>query len=120
MRRGKTGGEPADGAKDATPRPARRRSKPRAKAVRTVKPRPHGWCDKRICVSAPMPVLCPHCKSSDTTAANGVHYNLHFGVRYEHRICNTCHFSFTASRSMTETEKEQQAARSPNFMRTAK
>ena len=65
--------------------------------------------DKRICVPAPMPVQCPRCRSSRTTAANGVHYNLHFGVRYEHRVCGSCRYTFTASRRMTAEELEEKA-----------
>lgn len=65
-----------------------------------------GSYNTRICVPAPMPVQCPHCRSSKTTAANGVHYNLHFGTRYEHRVCSTCGFTFTAMRRMTAEELE--------------
>ena len=63
-----------------------------------------GGYDRRVCVPAPMPVQCPHCRSTRTTAANGVHYNLHFGSRYEHRVCGACGFTFTAMRRMTEEE----------------
>ena len=72
-----------------------------AEAKKAVEP---GAYDKRICVPAPMPVQCPHCRSTRTTAANGVHYNLHFGSRYEHRVCGACGFTFTAMRRMTEEE----------------
>lgn len=67
--------------------------------------------DKRVCVPAPMPVQCPRCRSSRTTAANGVHYNLHFGCRYEHRVCGACGYTFTASRRMTEEELARQTAK---------
>ena len=60
--------------------------------------------DRRVCVHAPMPVCCPRCRSSRTTMANGVHYNLHFAVRYEHRVCGACGFAFTATRRMTAEE----------------
>lgn len=60
--------------------------------------------DTRVCVAAPMPVQCPHCRSSRTTAANGVHYNEHFATRYEHRVCSACGFTFTATRRMTAEE----------------
>lgn len=63
--------------------------------------------DTRVCVAAPMPVQCPHCRSSRTTAANGVHYNGHFAVRYEHRVCAACGFTFTATRRMTAEELER-------------
>lgn len=58
----------------------------------------------RVCVPAPMPVRCPHCGGTKTTAANGVHYNLFYGTRYEHRVCPACGFSFTAARRMTREE----------------
>lgn len=67
--------------------------------------------DTRVCVPAPMPIQCPKCRSSKTTAANGVHYNLHFATRYEHRICGTCQFAFTAMRRMTEEELAKKAPR---------
>jgi len=70
-----------------------------------------GAYDKRVCVPAPMPVQCPRCRSSRTTAANGVHYNLHFGCRYEHRVCGSCGYTFTASRRMTEEELARQTAK---------
>ena len=68
-----------------------------------------GGYDRRVCVPAPMPVQCPHCRSTRTTAANGVHYNLHFGSRYEHRVCSACGFTFTAMRRMTEEELARHA-----------
>lgn len=71
---------------------------------------PDGY-DKRVCVPAPMPVQCPRCRSSRTTTANGVHYNLHFGVRYEHRVCGACGYTFTASRRMTAEELERREAK---------
>jgi transcriptional regulator NrdR family protein len=67
--------------------------------------------DTRVCVPAPMPIQCPKCRSSKTTAANGVHYNLHFATRYEHRICSACQFAFTAMRRMTEEELAKKAPR---------
>lgn len=70
-----------------------------------------GSCSTRVCVPAPMPVQCPQCRSSKTTAANGVHYNMHFGTRYEHRICGACGYSFTASRRMTAEELARQEAK---------
>ena len=79
-----------------------------AEANKAVEP---GAYDKRICVPAPMPVQCPRCRSSRTTAANGVHYNLHFGCRYEHRVCGSCGYTFTASRRMTEEELARQTAK---------
>lgn len=69
-----------------------------------------GYC-ARVCVPAPMPVQCPHCRSSRTTAANGVHYNAHFAVRYEHRVCGVCGYTFTASRRMTEEELARRSAK---------
>ena len=66
--------------------------------------RPAAWCDTRVCVPAPMPVLCPKCKCSETAAANGVHYRR--GSRYEHRICGACGFAFIAMRSMTAWERQ--------------
>jgi len=68
-----------------------------------MKQPPAGY-NTRVCVPAPMPVQCPHCRSSRTTAANGVHYNLHFGSRYEHRVCGSCGYTFTAMRRMTAEE----------------
>lgn len=67
--------------------------------------------DTRVCVPAPMPIQCPKCRSSKTTAANGVHYNVHFATRYEHRICGACQFAFTAMRRMTEEELAKKAPR---------
>lgn len=61
----------------------------------------------RVCVPAPMPVCCPRCRSSKTPIENGVHYNIRFGVRYEHRVCAACGFSFTASRRMTAEELDE-------------
>lgn len=66
-----------------------------------------GGYETRVCVAAPMPVSCPHCRSSRTTAANGVHYNRHFATRYEHRVCGACGFTFTATRRMTAEELER-------------
>lgn len=66
-----------------------------------------GGYSTRVCVPAPMPVQCPHCRSSRTTAANGVHYNTHFAVRYEHRVCGACGYTFTATRRMTAEELER-------------
>lgn len=66
-----------------------------------------GGYGTRVCVAAPMPVQCPHCRSSRTTAANGVHYNAHFATRYEHRVCGACGFTFTATRRMTAEELER-------------
>ena len=74
-------------------------------------PSPEGSYSTRVCVPAPMPVQCPQCRSSKTTAANGVHYNMHFGTRYEHRICGACGYSFTASRRMTAEELARQEAK---------
>ena len=73
-------------------------------------PPPSGTYDRRVCVPAPMPVQCPKCRSSRTTAANGVHYNLHFGSRYEHRVCSACGFTFTAMRRMTAEELAEKMA----------
>lgn len=70
-------------------------------ANKSIRPDAYG---KRVCVPAPMPVQCPRCRSSRTTTANGVHYNLHFGCRYEHRVCGACGFTFTATRRMTAEE----------------
>lgn len=58
-------------------------------------------------VNAPMPIECPHCRSSKTTAANGVHYNVHFFTRYEHRVCSKCGYTFTAARRMTAEEIDE-------------
>ncbi len=69
-----------------------------------------GGYSTRVCVPAPMPVQCPHCRSSRTTAANGVHYNVHFATRFEHRVCSTCGYSFTASRRMTAEELSRAGA----------
>lgn len=70
-----------------------------------------GVYDHRVCVPAPMPVQCPHCRSSKTTTANGVHYNLHFGSRYEHRVCSSCGYTFTAMRRMTAEELAEKRAK---------
>lgn len=75
----------------------------RNKAAQPPQPA-EGLYNTRVCVPAPMPVQCPHCRSSRTTAANGVHYNLHFGSRYEHRVCSACGYTFTAMRRMTAEE----------------
>lgn len=60
--------------------------------------------ERRICVPAPMPITCPYCRSQKTRIRNGVHYNISYGVRYEHRVCLKCERSFTAARRMTEEE----------------
>lgn len=60
--------------------------------------------DTRVCVPAPMPVECPHCGGTRTTAANGVHCVREAGLRYEHRVCSACGFTFTAVRRMTADE----------------
>lgn len=88
--------------------------KPSAKStVKKIQSNPplEGSYSTRVCVPAPMPVQCPKCRSSKTTAANGVHYNMHFGTRYEHRICGACGYSFTASRRMTAAELARQEAK---------
>lgn len=69
-----------------------------------------GSYNTRVCVPAPMPIACPHCGGTRTTAANGVHYNLHYWTRYEHRVCPACGFTFTAARRMTREEIEQKTA----------
>lgn len=63
----------------------------------------------RVCVAAPMPIECPHCHSTKTTAANGVHYNLAFKTRYEHRVCSVCGFTFIAARAMTADEIKEKS-----------
>ena len=70
-----------------------------------------GVYDHRVSVPAPMPIQCPHCRSSRTTAANGVHYNMHFCTRYEHRVCSSCGYTFTAVRRMTEEELARQTSK---------
>lgn len=85
-------------------------AKARAAGARPPRQASEGGYSARVCVPAPMPVQCPHCRSSRTTAANGVHYNVHFAVRYEHRVCGACGFSFTATRRMTAEELERRGA----------
>lgn len=84
---------------------------PRKKTTPATPPAPDRY-DTRICVPAPMPVQCPRCRSSKTTAANGVHYNLHFATRYEHRVCHACHYTFTAMRRMTAEELAEKKPKS--------
>lgn len=81
--------------------PAKTNTKPQPKPQQPPQP---GSYNTRVCVPAPMPIMCPHCGSTKTTAANGVHYNLHYGTRYEHRACSACGFTFTAARRMTREE----------------
>lgn len=83
---------------------------PRKAAQPRKAPQP-GKYDTRVCVPAPMPVQCPKCRSSRTTAANGVHYNMHFANRYEHRVCGACGYTFTAMRRMTAEELAVQKAK---------
>lgn len=80
-----------------------RNSNKNKQGAQIVQPAESGY-STRVCVPAPMPVQCPHCHGSRTTAENGVHYNLHFGNRYEHRVCKSCGFTFTAMRKMTAEE----------------
>ena len=85
-----------------------RNTKRKAGATRQIAESPTSdTYNTRVCVAAPMPVSCPRCRSSRTTAANGVHYNAHFGVRYEHRVCGACGFTFTATRRMTAEELDK-------------
>ena len=86
----------------------------KARQPRTDKPtnKAAQKAETRICVPAPMPVQCPKCRSSKTTAANGVHYNLHFATRYEHRVCTACNYSFTAMRRMTAEELAEKKPKS--------
>lgn len=81
--------------------PAKTNTKPQPKPQPPQQPSSY---NTRVCVPAPMPIMCPHCGSTKTTAANGVHYNLHYGTRYEHRACSACGFTFTAARRMTREE----------------
>lgn len=85
-----------------------RKKKEKKQVAQNVQPATGGdsGYSTRVCVPAPMPIACPHCGGSKTTAANGVHYNVHFGTRYEHRVCKGCGFTFTAARRMTKEEIE--------------
>lgn len=82
---------------------AKKVAKPTVSMTQLKRP-PEGGYSTRVCVPAPMPVQCPHCRSTRTTTANGVHYNTHFATRYEHRVCGACGYTFTASRRMTADE----------------
>lgn len=85
------------------PQQAKQQEPPKDEPKPQQPPQP-GSYNTRVCVPAPMPIMCPHCGSTKTTAANGVHYNLHYGTRYEHRACSACGFTFTAARRMTRGE----------------